>query len=414
MYDGLSTLEDVDLTGQRVLLRVAYDVPLVRVAGGGWRVEDDTRITKTIPTIRQLLDAHCSIVICGGYLGRPKGEIVPDLRMDPVAARLRKLLERPVTKLDDCVGPSVEQAVARMAPGDIVLLENSRFQPGERTVNPDLSDQLAGLADVCVFDAFAQAHRKHASTVGIVTRLPTVLGPLMVRELQELGKLEAPDRPFVVVLGGKKISDKAAVLRRLMGVADRILIGGALANVFLKAQGVDVGSSLVESQDVDGTGLDPLTVARELLDQAGEKLSLPTDGVASNDPFHPLGTRHVLFSEASVPAELSLYDIGPATRQQFIGEIRPAQTIFMNGLLGVTETETFSAGTDAVVAAITANRSAFSIAGGGDTEGYLHARRLADRFTHVSTGGGASLVVVSGQELAVITAMKEGLVKVQP
>lgn len=411
-YDGLPTLDDADVTGKRVLLRVAYDVPLVTSTGGTVEVGVDGRIPATIPTIQQLLDAQSSIVICGGWLGRPNGVVVPELRMDPVARRLGELLARPVTKLDDCVGPEVEQAVARMEPGDIVLLENSRFHPGERIADPTLADQVARLGDLCVFDAFGQAHRVHASTTGIVTRMPTVLGPLMVRELQELGRLARPEHPFVVVLGGKKITDKAAVLRRLVGVADRILIGGALANVFLSARGLAVGTSLVESQDIDHTGVDPLAVARELLERAGEKIVQPVDAIAANDALAPLTTNVIQLDRDGVPTNRGLYDIGPETVERFQGELQSAETIFMNGLMGVTETQEFTAGTDAVVRAIGTNRDAFTVAGGGDTEGYLHRRHLADQFSHVSTGGGASLVVVSGQELAVMAALKGGRAQV--
>ncbi len=406
-YEGFQTLEDVDVTGKRVLLRAAYDTALETV-GGQIRVADDSRLRASLPTIEWLLEAHCSIVICGGKLGRPKGEIVPALRMDPVAVRLSELLGRPVQKLDDCVGEAVEQAVSRLAPGEIVLLENARFYPEEFSKDESYIAGLARLGELCVFDAFAEAHRDMASTTGLVRVMPTVLGPLMVSELSALSQItHDPARPFVVVLGGAKITDKIGMLRRLVDDADQVVIGGAMANVFLKSRGADVGASVVESADIDGSGLDPLELARDISVRAGHKLVLPTDFIAGDDKRTPTVSETVVLGPDVLPTGHGYFDIGPASRQRYADVISTARTIFWNGTMGVNTTPVFAVGTQVVAQAIAKNKGAITIAGGGDTAEAAHQFGVEDKFTHVSTGGGASLKVVSGEELAVLKVLKE-------
>lgn len=381
------TVRDIDVTGKRVLVRVDFNVPIQN-----GEVADDTRIRAALPTIQYLLDRNAKVILMS-HLGRPKPENRDQFKMDPVAKKLSELLGRPVKKVDAVVGPEVEKAVAEMQPGDVLLLENTRFEPGETKNDPELSRKLAALADVYVNDAFGSAHRAHASTAGVKQvrpDLPAVAGFLMERELQMLGKvLSNPERPFVVVLGGAKISDKIGVLERLLGLADRVLIGGGMANTFLKAKGLEVGKSLVDEEALDQ--------ARRFLEEAGDKIVLPVDVVVA-DRFAPDAESEVVSVDRVAPDRMIL-DIGPQTVEQFAGILRQARTVFWNGPMGVFEFPRFAEGTFAVARVLAELENAVTVVGGGDSAAAVQQAGLADRMTHVSTGGGASLEFLEGKEL---------------
>jgi len=387
------TVRDIDVRGKRVFVRVDFNVPLDH-----GRITDDLRIQAALPTIQYLLD-HGAIVILASHLGRPKG---PDdaLRMDPVAARLGELLHRPVKKVDDCVGPVVEDQVFALRPGDVVLLENLRFHRDEEANEPVFAHALARLADVYVNDAFGTAHRAHASTVGITHYLPAVAGLLMERELKYLGKvLEQPARPLVVILGGKKVEDKIGVIRNLMRLASTMLIGGGMCYTFLKATGAEIGASLLDTEKLD--------LARELLRLAGDRgvsVVLPTDVVAAQKIEAGAPTRVV--DARAIPAGWIGVDIGPKTIAAMRAPIAGASTILWNGPMGVFEIPEFAAGTRAVAQAV-AEAHGESIVGGGDTAAAVEQFGLADKITHVSTGGGASLEFMEGKTLPGVAALQD-------
>ena len=385
------TVRDIEVEAKRVLVRVDFNVPL---AGG--RVTDDTRIRAALPTINYLLD-HRAKVILMSHLGRPKGKVVGELRLDPVAERLAELLDRPVRKLDDCIGPEVEAAVAEMQPGDVILLENTRFHPEERANDPAFARKLASLADVFVNDAFGAAHRAHASTVGVAEYLPSVAGFLMEKEIAVLGQaLAAPEHPFVAILGGAKISSKIGVIDNLLTKVDGLLIGGGMANTFLKAQGHEVGQSLVEDDSLD--------VARETLERAGKKLTLPVDAVVA-DRFDAEADSKVVPVD-QVPNDWLILDIGPGTVELFKRELAGARTVVWNGPLGVFEFPRFAAGTEAI-ARFLADLKATTIIGGGDVVAAVGQAGVADRIAHVSTGGGASLEFLEGKPLPGVAALED-------
>jgi phosphoglycerate kinase len=386
------SVTDYPLAGKRVLVRVDFNVPLE-----DGRVADDTRIRAALPTIEYLLGQGCAVILAS-HLGRPRGQVVEALRMAPVAERLAGLVGRPVATTGDCVGPQVEAAAGALAPGEVLLLENLRFHAEETANDPRFAAQLASLAEVYVNDAFGSAHRAHASTEGVAHRLPAVAGLLMVSELEMLGRLLAdPARPFVVVLGGAKVSDKIGVIEKMLDTADAILVGGAMCFAFYKAAGREVGTSKL---DVDG-----VAAAGAIADKARGgacAFELPTDIVVA--PAAEAGTAAVVVPADSMPADQMGLDIGPATVAAFTSRVGGAGTIFWNGPMGLFEVEGFSAGTKALGDAIAAS-GAVTVVGGGDTVRAVRRFGLEDRIAHVSTGGGASMEFIEGKALPGVVAL---------
>jgi phosphoglycerate kinase len=377
------SVKDLDVGGKRVLVRVDFNVP---VKDGV--VTDDTRIRRALPTIRHLLAEGAHPVLIS-HLGRPKGEPDPKYAMDPVAARLGELLDEPVKKLDAAVGPEVEEALDDWDGRGVVLLENSRFYAGETENDPDFADQLASLADLYVDDAFGAAHRAHATTVGVGERLPAAAGLLLEEEIDYLDAvLENPERPFVAILGGAKVSDKLGVIESLLGTADSLLVGGAMCFTFFKALGYEIGNSLVED--------DYLEEARRLMGEADERLILPVDVVVADAMEDDVETETVPVD--AIPAGQLGLDIGHDTVALFERHIADARTIFWNGPMGVFEIDAFARGTEGVAKAV-ADSGATSVVGGGDSVAAVNKLGLEDEMSHISTGGGASLEYVEGKEL---------------
>ncbi len=387
------TVRDIDVAGRRVFVRVDFNVPLEQ-----GRISDDHRIAAALPTITYLCD-HGAAVVLASHLGRPKGPD-PALRMDPVAQRLGELLHRPVRKLDDCVGPEVQAAVGSMQPGDVILLENLRFHKEEEANDPVFARALAGNAQIYVNDAFGTAHRAHASTVGVAKLLPAVAGFLMERELTFLGKvLEGPTKPLVVILGGKKVEDKIGVIRNLLRLAQTMLIGGGMCYTFLRAAGGHIGASLCEE--------DRLELARALMAEAGQRgirLMLPLDVIAAQRPAADAAVRVV--DARMIPDGLMGLDIGPRTEAAFGAPIAAAGTILWNGPMGVFELAPFAGGTRAIARAI-AESCSESIVGGGDTAAAVEQFGFAEKMTHVSTGGGATLEFMEGKILPGVAALQD-------
>jgi phosphoglycerate kinase len=385
------TVRDVSVKGKRVLVRVDFNVPLEDS-----QVGDDTRIRAALPTIRYLLEQGAAVILMS-HLGRPKGQVRDELRMDPVARRLSELLGREVVKLDECIGPEVENAARALEPGQVLLLENLRFHPEEEGNDEGFAQKLASLADIYVNDAFGTAHRAHASTAGVPRYLPSVAGFLMERELEMLGKtLADPARPFVAILGGAKVSGKIGVIRSLLSKVDLLLLGGGMANTFLKALGHEVGASLVED--------DSLEVARDILAEAGDRLLLPVDVVIA-DAFSEDANAQTVSVE-QVPIDWRILDIGPRTVALFEERLAPAATVVWNGPMGVFEFPRFAAGTIALATSLTRTQ-ATTIVGGGDSIAALRQAGLADKMTHVSTGGGASLEFLEGKVLPGVAALED-------
>ena len=383
------TIRDVNVRGKRVLVRVDFNVPLKEGT-----ITDDIRIRAALPTINYLLEKGAALILCS-HLGRPKGKVVPELKMDPVAARLSELLDRPVQKMDACTGTDVEEAAEAMQPGDVILLENTRFNPEETANDPGFSKQIAGLADIFVNDAFGAAHRAHATTVGVADYLPAVAGFLMEKELEYLGNATTdPERPFVAILGGAKISSKIGVIESLLGRCDRLLIGGGMANTFFKAMGFEVGDSLVEE--------DAVATAKSLLDSAGSQLVLPVDVVIADAYDNDAKTKTVAPNE--VTPGWRILDIGPKTVQTFESALSAAKTVIWNGPMGVFELPNFAKGTFAVAETL-AKLDATTIIGGGDSAAAVKQAGLADKMSHVSTGGGASLEFLEGKTLPGVAAL---------
>lgn len=388
------TVRDVDVSGKRVLIRVDFNVPME-----GGHITDDRRIREALPTIRYLLDRGARVIL-GSHLGRPKGRVDEAFRLTPVAERLSALLNQPVPLLPDCVGPQVEAEVSRLQPGQAVLLENLRFHAEEEANDPEFAKALARLADLYVNDAFGTAHRAHASTAGVAGYLPAVAGLLMEKELKHLGEaLDAPRRPFVAILGGKKVSDKIGVIRHLLTRANALLIGGGMAYTFLKAQGREIGASLCEA--------DRLELAKELIDDAARRgvgFHLPVDVVATTAVTAE--AEHKVVDAGAIPAGWAGVDIGPKTSARFAEIIKGAGTVLWNGPMGVFEIAPFAGGTRAVAEAMAVS-GAVTVVGGGDTAAAVEEFGLADRMTHLSTGGGASLEFLEGRELPGIAVLQD-------
>ena len=388
------TIRDIDWAGKRAIVRVDFNVPL---EGSG--IGDDTRIRAAVPTITALREAGASVVLMS-HLGRPKGKRDAKYSLAPVATRLGELLGTNVPLQEDCIGASVEAASRALPPGGVILLENLRFHAEEEANNPEFARQLAALGDVYVNDAFGTAHRAHASTEGITHYLPAVAGLLMERELDALGRaLADPERPFVTILGGAKVSDKIGVIENLLDKVDTLIIGGGMANTFLLAQGYDIGKSLAEPDKAD--------LARELLERAQERgvtVALPVDLVVA--PQMSADVPYRIVSVEEVPAHEAIFDIGPLTIGHYRACLAGAKTIVWNGPMGVFEIEPFAGGTRAIAEAV-AESDAFTIVGGGDSVAALEEAGLADRISHVSTGGGASLEFLEGRELPGVAALNE-------
>ena len=385
------TITDIDVKGKRVLVRVDYNVPIKDD-----KVTDDTRIVAAMPTLDFLVD-HGAAVILFSHLGRPKGGPDPKFSLKPVAAHLSGLLGRPVAFAEDCVGPIAEAAARAIKPGEILVLENTRFHPEEEKNDPELAKKMASLADIYVNDAFGSAHRAHASTEGVAHYLPAVAGFLMEKEIKYLGQAIAnPKHPFVAILGGAKISDKIGVIRNLLIKADQILIGGGMANTFFKAQGYPVGDSLCEEEALD--------TARQLLQSGTTHLRLPVD-VVIGDRFDAEAEKKIM-PMGPVPDGWRILDIGPATVVNFSKTLAGAGTIVWNGPMGVFEFPRFAEGTIGIAKAV-ADSKAVSIIGGGDSVAAINQAGLAGEITHISTGGGASLEMLEGLDLPGLVALQD-------
>jgi phosphoglycerate kinase len=383
------TLEDLDVNGRRVLVRSDLNVPL-----DDGVVTDDFRIISALETIDRLRRARARVIVCS-HLGRPKDR-EPEFAMDPVAARLSELGGFPVRKLNQVVGPAVEKAVAEMLPGEVVLLENTRFERGETENDPTLATELARLAELFVEDAFGSVHRAHASTVGVAERIRSAAGPLLVEEVEALSRFLAdPDHPYMVILGGAKISDKLGVIRNLLPKVDSMLIGGGMCFTLMAARDLPVGKSLVETDQIE-------SVAELLSGQFGARIVLPTDFVVA-DRFAEDATSRLVASDRIPDGWMGL-DVGPETAATFADSIGTARSVFWNGPMGVFEWEAFRAGTEVVARAL-ADCNGFTAVGGGDSVAALRALGLDDQVTHVSTGGGAGLEMLEGKELPGVTVL---------
>lgn len=382
---------DIDLKGKRVLVRVDFNVPIKE-----GKVEDDTRIVAALPTIKYLLDQGASVILCS-HLGRPKEGPDPKYSMAPTAEHLAKVLGKPVAFCPECVGPVAEEAAKKLKPGDVLVLENTRFYKGETKNDPEMSRQLAALAEVYVNDAFGSAHRAHSSTEGVAHLLPGVAGFLMEKEIKYLGQAIAnPARPFVAILGGAKIIDKIGVIKNLLKIADTVLIGGGMANTFFKAQGYPMGESLVDGE--------ALETAREIIKEAGTRLRLPVDVVIANK-FDNEAERKVM-DVGAVPEGWAIMDIGPETVAAYAKVIHGSGTVVWNGPMGVFEMPNFAQGTFGVAQAV-AESAAVSIVGGGDSVSAINQSGLSNRITHISTGGGASLEMLEGLVLPGVAALQD-------
>ena len=390
-------VSDIDVRGKKVLMRVDFNVPME-----DGKISDDRRIEQALPTIRNVLDRGGKLILMS-HLGRPKGGPEPKYSLEPVAARLGELLGKPVQFAGDCIGPEVQKTATALQDGQVLLLENLRFHKEEEKNDANFSRQLAGLGDVYINDAFGTAHREHASTFGCAQAMagkPRAMGFLIQKELKFLGDaVTKPARPFIAILGGAKVSDKINVIEQLLGKADLLLIGGAMAYTFFLAQGKTVGKSLVEPDKVE--------LAKGLLGKAASKIRLPVDTVvaAQDSP-----TAKPAIIEGNIPDDMAGFDIGPKTVQAFAAEIAKARTIIWNGPMGKFENELFAAGTKAIaqaVAGATAKNGAVSIIGGGDSAAAVAEMGLEDRMSHISTGGGASLEFLEGKELPGIAALTD-------
>jgi phosphoglycerate kinase len=390
------TVKDYDLKGKRVFMRADFNVPL----DDNGNITDDTRIKAALPTINYILEQGAKLVLAS-HLGRPKGEVKDSLRMDPVAKRLEELLEgKKVIKLDDCIGEEVKARVAKQTDDEVILLENLRFHPEEKKNDEGFAKELASLAKVFVNDAFGTSHRAHASVVGIANYLPALAGFLLEKEIDFLGKATTnPEKPYVSILGGAKVSDKIGVIENLLDKVDDILIGGGMAYTFLKAKGAEIGNSILEEDKID--------LAKSLLDKAkskGVNMILPSDHVIADKIDKEANVKTV--ETVEIPEGWMGVDIGPKTISAFKESLSKAKLIVWNGPVGIFEIEPFSKGTKEIADYI-ATLDATTVIGGGDTASAINHLNLADKMTHISTGGGASLEFLEGKELPGIAALKD-------
>lgn len=388
------SVRDIKVAGKKVFVRVDFNVPLQDGV-----ISDDTRIRETLPTIQYLIEQGARVILAS-HLGRPKGQVVEEFRLTPVAHRLSELLGKPVVKVDETIGDAVKEEVNKLSDGDVLLLENVRFYPGEEKNDPEFAKALAELADIYVNDAFGAAHRAHASTEGIAHHLPAVSGLLMEKELRVLGQaLQSPERPFTAIIGGAKVKDKIGVIENLLNLADNILIGGGIAYTFFKAQGYEIGKSLVDNEKLD-LALGFIEKAKE----KGVKLYLPVDILVADDFSAEANTQVV--SIDSIPAEWEGVDIGPKTAELYTDVIKNSKLVVWNGPMGVFEIDKFSNGTKAVAQAC-AETEGYTVLGGGDSAAAAEKFKLADRMNHISTGGGASLEFMEGKALPGVVALND-------
>ena len=387
----MQTLNNLDTHNKRVLVRVDYNVPIK-----GDTIQDDTRISASLPTLKRLLDGGASVVLMS-HLGRPKGGYEAKYSLKPVAARLSELLGKPVKFIESLPSsPETLTAVQSLQPGDVALLENVRFEPGEEKNDPALNQELARLGDAFVLDAFGSAHRAHSSVSGVAGLLPHAGGLLLAAEVTALGKLlDGAERPYVVIIGGAKVSDKLKVIENLLPTVDRMLIGGGMAYTFVKAQGGRIGKSIHEDDFLDK--------ARELLGKYGGKIVLPTDTLAGDAFSNDANTRVVPTN--AIPDDWEGMDIGPDSQKAFTAALEGARTVFWNGPMGVFEFEKFASGTNAIAKAVADLQGAYTVIGGGDSVSAINKSGQADRVSHISTGGGASLELLEGQKLPGVEAM---------
>ena len=386
------SIRDIDVKGKRVFCRVDFNVPMK-----DGQVTDETRIRAALPTIKHLVDNGAKVLLAS-HLGRPKGQVVKELRLNAVAARLQELLGKDVKKADEAYGDSVKAIVNDMSEGDVLLLENVRFYPGEEKNDPELAKAFAELADVYVNDAFGAAHRAHASTEGIAQHLPAVAGLLMEKELEVLGKaLSNPERPFTAIIGAQ-FKDKIGVIENLLNKVDNLIIGGGLAYTFIKAKGYDVGKSLLEEDKID--------LAKSFMEQAKEKgvnMYMPVDVVVADDFSNDANTKIVPIEE--IPSDWEGLDCGPKSREIYADVIKNSKLVIWNGPMGVFELDAFAGGTKAVGEALAEATDTYSVIGGGDSAAAVEKFNLADKMSHISTGGGASLEFMEGKELPGVVAL---------
>lgn len=389
------SIRDVDLKGKRVFCRVDFNVPMKE-----GKITDETRIRAALPTIQYLVEQGAKVILAS-HLGRPKGQVVEEMRLTPVAARLGELLGKDVKKADEAFGPAVQEMVAAMNEGDVLVLENVRFYAGEEKNDAELAKEFAALADIFVNDAFGAAHRAHASTAGIADYLPAVSGLLMEKELDVLGKaLSNPDRPFTAIIGGAKVKDKIGVIRHLLDKVDNLIIGGGLAYTFVKALGHEIGLSLCED--------DKIELAKEFMQLAKEKgvnFYMPVDVVITEE-FSETATTKIVNID-SIPSNWEGVDIGPKTREIYADVIKNSKLVVWNGPMGVFEMTPFSQGTKAVGQALADAEGTYSVIGGGDSAAAVEKFGMADKMSHISTGGGASLEFMEGKELPGVVCLND-------
>ncbi|MCY8576538.1 phosphoglycerate kinase [Bacillus haynesii] len=389
------SVKDIDVKGRVVFCRVDFNVPMK-----DGKVTDDTRIRAALPTIQYLTEQGAKVLLAS-HLGRPKGQVSEELRLTPVAARLGELIGKEVKKADEAYGDAVKAQISEMKDGDILVLENVRFYPGEEKNDPELSKAFADLADVYVNDAFGAAHRAHASTAGIAEHLPAVAGFLMEKELEVLGKaLSNPERPFTAIIGGAKVKDKIGVIESLLEKVDNLIIGGGLAYTFVKALGHEVGKSLLEE--------DKIELAKSFMDRAKEKgvnFYMPTDVLVADDFSNDANTKIVPVSE--IPSDWEALDIGEETKKTYADVIKNSKLVVWNGPMGVFEIDAFAKGTRAVAEALAEAKDTYSVIGGGDSAAAVEKFGLADKMSHISTGGGASLEFMEGKELPGVKALND-------